>query len=226
MNCYADNESLILEYCSKNNIDLSLTQRYMLKEYVIFLQKWNKYYNLTAISDLKSIIMYHIIDSISILPFLDDVLINDANICDVGSGAGLPGIVISIMRPRWNIICVDSIGKKTVFMTQVNHLLGLSNLKIIKSRIELLNNFSFDLIISRAFSSLKNFTKNTKHLLKPNGVFCAMKGKVPKDEILDLLSTTEFFIDKIEFLNNIDLIEHRCLVFVKIIKNHYSNNLN
>ncbi|AFZ83023.1 16S rRNA (guanine(527)-N(7))-methyltransferase RsmG [Candidatus Kinetoplastidibacterium crithidiae] len=219
MNCYDDNENLLLEYCSKNNIDLSSTQQYMLKEYVLFLQKWNKHYNLTAISDIKGIITYHLIDSISTLPFLDAFLkFEDVDICDVGSGAGLPGVIISIMRPKWNVVCVDSIGKKTVFMNQVGHMLDLSNLSVIKSRIELLNNLSFDLIISRAFSSLKNFTKNTKHLLKANGIFCAMKGKMPKDEIFDLLSTKEFFIDKVEILNNVDLVTNRCLVFVRNAK--------
>ncbi|MBW0454154.1 MAG: 16S rRNA (guanine(527)-N(7))-methyltransferase RsmG [Candidatus Kinetoplastibacterium crithidii] len=219
MNYYADNKDLLLAYCSKNNIDLSLTQQDMIKEYVLFLQKWNKYYNLTSISDLKGIITHHIIDSISVLPFLDSILeFHDVDICDVGSGAGLPGIIISIMRPNWNVVCVDSIGKKTVFMNQIGHMLGLSNLKVIKSRIELLDGLSFDLIISRAFSSLKNFAKYTKHLLKVDGIFCAMKGKIPNDEILDLLSTQEFFVDKIEILDNIDFMTNRCLVFVRNIK--------
>ena len=165
-------------------LSLSLTDARadQLTRYVELLFKWNKAYNLTAIRDPKEMVSRHIIDSLSIVPH-----ISGENILDVGSGPGLPGIVLAVMFPDKQFTTLDSNGKKTRFMTQAKWELKLDNLQVVNSRVE---SFSpdqlFDGITSRAFSSLKDMVEGTKHLLSPSGVYLAMKGLYPEEELKHL----------------------------------------
>ncbi|AGF47298.1 glucose inhibited division protein B [Candidatus Kinetoplastibacterium desouzaii TCC079E] len=212
--------SLLFESCDKMNVYLSIEQKDMLEKYSSYIKHWNNIYNITSIKNTFDIVTNHIIDSISVLPSLDKLSIKkNINICDVGSGAGLPGIILSIMRPDWNIFCVESIGKKTAFMRQAIGVLNLSNLKIIQSRVESLHGYKFDILISRAFSSLKNFVLLSKHLVDSEGLICAMKGKIPEEEILEFSDIKDLYIDNIEILKVPNLKAQRCLIIIKKIVN-------
>jgi 16S rRNA (guanine527-N7)-methyltransferase len=148
-------------------------------DYIALLQKWNKLYNLTAITDTNEIIIKHILDSLAIAPF-----IKGKNILDFGSGAGLPGIPLALAFPQLNFTLLDSNNKKVKFMNHVVLSLGLKNTKVIQKRSEEFN-FSpcFDTIVTRATGSLQEIVKVTAHLLCANGQLLIMKGKYPTDEI-------------------------------------------
>ncbi len=173
-----------LLYQGANALSLLLTdfQADHLTRYVELLAKWNKAYNLTAIRDPKEMVSRHIIDSLSIAPHL-----SGDNILDVGSGPGLPGIVLAIMFPEKKFTTLDSNGKKTRFMTQSKMELKLDNLSVANARVESFKaDRLFDAITSRAFSSLKDMVEGTRHLLLPSGVYLAMKGLYPEEELKEL----------------------------------------
>lgn len=153
-----------------------------LLDYVALLQKWNKVYNLTSIRDPLEMVTLHLLDSLSVLPY-----INTSNLLDVGSGGGLPGIVLAIVKPELQVTTIDTVQKKVIFMRQAKAELGLSNLTVVHNRVE---NFKkgpkFDAIISRAFSDLSLFMSLTRHLINENGTWLAMKGLVPNAEIVML----------------------------------------
>ncbi|MGB0359985.1 MAG: 16S rRNA (guanine(527)-N(7))-methyltransferase RsmG [Endozoicomonas sp.] len=178
-------------------IQLSDEKADLLTRYVLLLNKWNKAYNLTAIREPKEMVFRHIIDSLSIAPH-----VTGENVLDVGSGPGLPGIVLTIVFPEKKVTTLDSNGKKTRFMQQARHDLKLANLTVTNSRVE---NFealqSFDVITSRAFSSLVNMVDGTKHLLSHSGVYLAMKGLYPEDELKELMDRHEIELVGCEPLN-------------------------
>ena len=154
------------------------------------LIKWNKVYNLTAIINSEEIIKKHILDSLSIIKYIDNL--ENINIIDVGSGAGLPGIIISIVRPALKITVLDSNSKKTAFLQQVKISLNLNNLNVINNRVEnYLPQELYNIIISRAFASLTDYVDLVKHMLAPTGVILAMKGKLPNEEILEFSSNKD-----------------------------------
>ena len=179
------------------DIGLSEEKANLLTSYVLLLDKWNKAYNLTAIRDPKEMVFRHIIDSLSIVPH-----VTGENILDVGSGPGLPGIVLAIIYPEKKFTTLDSNGKKTRFMQQAKNDLKLDNLTVTNSRVE---NFEapqpFDAITSRAFSSLVNMVDGTKHLLSPSGVYLAMKGLYPEEELKELIDRHEIELVGCEPLN-------------------------
>lgn len=180
------------------------------------LFKWNKTYNLTAISSKEDVLTHHILDSLSVIPLFKSEAIDGAKILDVGSGGGLPAIPLAIMCPSFSISMVDTVGKKAAFLTQCCVSLRLLNAKAFHSRVENLNGDKYDVITSRAFASLKLFTDLTKHLLKDDGCWLALKGPGVLDEILELtndISLEENFAIKVPFLD-----EKRCLVKMKIRK--------
>jgi 16S rRNA (guanine527-N7)-methyltransferase len=157
----------------------SSEQNEQLIQYLELLIKWNKAYNLTAIRDPEEMFIKHIVDSLSIAPF-----IKGESILDVGTGPGLPGIPMAIMFPSKHFSLLDSNGKKTRFLTQAKMSLVIENIEVFNVRVESLPNEKlFDQIMSRAFTALDNMVSLCKHLLAPNGEFLAMKGLVPKDEI-------------------------------------------
>lgn len=161
----------------KLGLSIHPEQQQKLLDYIKLLNKWNKIYNLTAISDLQQMVSHHLLDSLAILPYLWA-----GRWLDVGCGAGLPGIVIAIVRPDWEISLVDSNSKKTSFVQQAVVELGLKNVSIHCARIEAFQVAEkFDGIVSRAFAELGDFLKVTQHLLGPNGRWAALKGKPEKE---------------------------------------------
>lgn len=163
------------------NVAADSDQIAKLLDYLALLVKWNKAYNLTAVRDPGEMIARHLVDSLSILPW-----IGDGRLIDVGSGPGLPGIPLAIMKPDLNVTTLDSNGKKTRFQNQVKLELGLSNLKVIHGRVEQCEDGPFDQIVSRAFASLADMLNWTGHLCSEQGVFLAMKGLYPESELEQL----------------------------------------
>lgn len=154
-------------------IALSPEQQSRMMEYLALMQKWNKVYNLTAIRSGPEMVVHHLLDSMAVLPHLWG-----RKWLDVGCGAGLPGVVLAILRPDWEFTLLDSNSKKTGFVQQVAIQLGLKNLTVHTGRVEDWGaETRFDGIISRAFTELGNFFRLTEHLLAPEGRWAAMKGK-------------------------------------------------
>ena len=147
-------------------------------EYLTLLQKWNQVYSLTAIRQPEQMVSNHLLDSLAVVPHLWS-----GRWLDVGSGAGLPGLVLALMRPDWAVTLLDSNSKKTGFMQQVAIELGLDNVTVCCTRVEGWHPVQkYDGIISRAFASLADFTRLTRHLLNPTGRWAAMKG-APEAEL-------------------------------------------
>lgn len=159
----------------------SADQLQQLLSYHALLLKWNKAYNLTAVRDPAEMISRHLVDSLSILPW-----IGDGRLLDVGSGPGLPGIPLAILRPELSVTTLDSNGKKTRFQQQVKLELGLGNLQVIHGRVEACDNGPYAQIVSRAFASLADMLHWTGHLCAEQGVFLAMKGLYPEAELEQL----------------------------------------
>ncbi len=161
----------------KLGLDVNAVQQEKLLEYVTLLHKWNKVYNLTAIRDPQEMVSHHLLDSLVILPYLWA-----GRWLDVGCGAGLPGLVLAIMRPDWQFVLMDSNSKKTGFVQQAIIALGLKNATVICARVEAhIGDGLFDGITSRAFTELGDFIKVTEHLIAPNGKWAAMKGWAEKE---------------------------------------------
>lgn len=146
------------------------------------LRKWNKVYNLTAIRRDDEILTHHLLDSAALVPLVKSLGPDAQNVLDVGSGGGLPSIPLAILRPDLRVTAVDAVSKKTAFLTQAAIELGLRNYSARHARIERLSG-QYDLITSRAFANLRDFVELTRHLIKPNGLWLAMKGAVPGAEI-------------------------------------------
>ena len=167
---------------SKLPIEVSATAHDKLLAYLDLMIKWNKAYNLTAVRDPLQMVTRHLLDSLSILPFLPQ-----GRILDVGTGGGLPGVVLAIMCPGREIHLLDSNGKKTRFLFQVKTALGLDTMVIHHNRVEQFrDDRGFDVIVSRAFASLEDMVSGCRHLLGAQGSFLAMKGQFPRDELAAL----------------------------------------
>ncbi|MBA3537840.1 MAG: 16S rRNA (guanine(527)-N(7))-methyltransferase RsmG [Tatlockia sp.] len=153
-----------------------------LLSYLLLLQKWNKAYNLTAIRDLDAMITRHLLDSLAILPW-----IKGKRVLDIGSGAGFPGIPLALANPDLELVLLDSNGKKTRFLEEIKRTLQLKNVEIVLSRVENYHPaFDFDTLTSRAFSELAQMIKWTQHLIRPNGIWLAMKGRIPETELTSI----------------------------------------
>lgn len=177
---------LLTEGAQALSVDLSERQHEQLLAYVALLAKWNAVYNLTAIRDPRQMLIQHILDSLSILPHLPTRA--DATVLDVGSGGGLPGIVLAIVRPDWQVTLNDIVQKKSAFQSQAKAELGLTNLSVVTGRVESLRPGvevpkKFDLIVSRAFAELADFVTLARHLVADGGAIWAMKGVRPEGEI-------------------------------------------
>jgi len=165
------------------DIDAATQQR--LLDYLALLAKWNKAYNLTAVRDVDEMVSRHLLDSLSIVPQFEAA--GGERWLDVGSGGGMPGIPLAILFPGKNLTLLDSNGKKTRFLTQVKLELKLDNLQVIHSRVEAFQpELPFSGIVSRAFSSLEDFTNWTRHLGNTQTNWLAMKGVHPSDELAAL----------------------------------------
>jgi 16S rRNA (guanine527-N7)-methyltransferase len=160
---------------------LSVTpdQHEKLLDYLGLMFKWNAVYNLTSLRDPMQMVTHHLLDSLAAVP----AFARARNVLDVGSGGGLPGIVLAIVRPDMNVSMIDTVHKKTAFLTQVKAQLGLANVAVYTMRVEQLQvSDKFDVITSRAFADLSDFVNWSSHLLADGGRYIALKGVAPKDE--------------------------------------------
>jgi 16S rRNA (guanine527-N7)-methyltransferase len=196
-------------------IDVDAQQSASLIAYVDLLARWNATYNLTAVRDRDGVWVQHIADCLAVLPVLDRQLARatTTRVLDVGSGGGLPGVVLALMRPALDVTCVDTVGKKAAFVRQVAGALALPNLHAAHARVEALAVPPFDLITARAFASLADFVRLTRHLLSPDGAWMAMKGKHPADELAALPADVAVF--HVEPITVPGLDAERCLVWLK-----------
>ncbi|UTF59057.1 16S rRNA (guanine(527)-N(7))-methyltransferase RsmG [Gilvimarinus sp. DA14] len=168
-------------------VSLSDAQQGLLLDYLQEFAKWNKAYNLSAVRDIQQMLGRHLLDSLAVVPH-----IHGQNLIDVGTGGGLPGIVLAICYPEKKFTLLDSNGKKTRFLFHVKTLLGLENVTVENCRVESLKPESlFDTVISRAFASLADMTHWCRHLLSDNGQFLAMKGQFPQVELDEIREAYE-----------------------------------
>ena len=187
-----------------------------LMAYLALLQRWNRVYNLTALRDPDEMLSHHLIDCLAVLPALQRYAAGRSlRILDVGSGGGLPGVVLAAVHPSWQVRCVDTVSKKSSFIRQVAAEIRLSNLQGLHARVENLNpkDGRYDLITSRAFASLADFTMLSRQVLAEEGVWMAMKGKSTPDEQDQLSPGVQVF--HVEQLLVPGLDAQRCLVWMR-----------
>jgi 16S rRNA (guanine527-N7)-methyltransferase len=181
--------------------------------YVGLIQKWNKVYNLTAVREAGEMLTHHLLDSLAIIHSLRRQTQGRATrLLDVGSGAGLPGVVVAICCPEMQVDCVDTVAKKAAFIQQTTGALRLPNLRGLHARVEKLTD-TYDVIACRAFSSLADFAALSERALAPGGVWLAMKGKHPEEEIAALPRNVEMF--HVEHIDVPNLDAERCIVWMK-----------
>ena len=205
----------LAESISALGLSLGEEAQKKLLDYMALIQKWNKVYNLTALRDPQEILTHHLLDSLSAIgPLMQQTRSLDGafSFLDVGSGGGLPGVVIAICCPGVNVTCVDAVSKKAAFVQQVAASLKLGNLKGIHARVETLSG-PFDVIGSRAFASLPDFVNWSSGALADGGVWMAMKGKLPEEEMSALPPTAQVF--HVEQLLVPGLNAERCMVWMK-----------
>jgi 16S rRNA (guanine527-N7)-methyltransferase len=181
--------------------------------YLELIGKWNKVYNLTAVRDPQDMLRHHVLDSLAVVgPLARHLAGRAAAVLDVGSGGGLPGVVLAICLPQLKVDCVDAVAKKAAFIQQVAASLGLPNLKGVHARVESLRG-PYDVVTSRAFASLRDFVTWSGDALAPEGVWMAMKGKSPGAEAAELPGGIAVF--HVEQLQVPQLDAERCLVWMK-----------
>lgn len=192
---------------------LSDAQIQHLLDYAALIQKWNKVYNLTALRDPADMLTHHLLDSLTaIAPLRRHTQGQPIKVLDVGSGGGLPGVVLAICMPELNVSCVDTVAKKAAFVQQVAVSLKLPNLRGLHARVESLTD-PYQVICSRAFASLPDFVTWSRSALAEGGVWMAMKGKHPQGEIDALPADVRVF--HVEPLTVPGLDVERCMVWMK-----------
>jgi 16S rRNA (guanine527-N7)-methyltransferase len=171
--------AVLAEGIAAMELDVSPTQQEKLMDYLALMFKWNAVYNLTSLRDPMQMVTHHLLDSLAAVP----AFAGARNVLDVGSGGGLPGIVLAIVRPDMKVSMIDTVHKKTAFLTQVKAELELTNVTVYTARVEQLQvSDKFDVITSRAFADLSDFVNWSCHLLADGGRYIALKGVAPKDE--------------------------------------------
>lgn len=176
-------------------LELDTARQLLLLEYAALLKKWNKTYNLTALRDEDKIVSHHLLDSLTLLPYVQEA----QTLMDVGSGGGMPGIPTAICRPDLQITLLDANTKKTAFLQQAVIELGLENVTVAAGRVETMHDKKVDVVTSRAFAELHDFIALTKHLLNENGYWAAMKGVYPYEELEHIPDTVEVVrVDKLD----------------------------
>lgn len=189
-------------------------QQAQLLRYLGLLQRWNTTYNLTALRDPAQMLSHHLLDCLAVVgPLRRELQGRPARLLDVGSGGGLPGVVLALMNPELDVSCVDTVGKKAAFIRQVAAELGLAQLHALHQRVEQVMG-RFNVVTSRAFATLSDFCRLTRHLLDEGGIWMAMKGRQPDDEIAALPSSVEVF--HVEQLTVPGLDAERCVVWMRL----------
>ena len=196
----------LIRGAAEMSVTLTAVQIEKLLAYIREFEKWNKAYNLSAVRDVQQMVARHLLDSLSVVPWLAlqkpgaQKKIPLTRMIDVGTGGGLPGIPLAIMFPEKQFTLLDSNGKKTRFLFHVKTLLGLTNVTVENRRVEEFTPAEkFQGVISRAFASLQDMTEGCANLIEPDGIFIAMKGLFPEDELAPIS-------DKIELLETIKLV--------------------
>ena len=194
-------------------LQLGLTEKQIrqLQDYLTLIAKWTRVYNLTAVRDPAEMMTHHLLDSLAIIRPLQSQM-QRGRLLDVGSGAGLPGVVLAICCPDISVSCVDTVAKKATFIKQAALELKLPNLSGVHARVENIAT-PFDVVCSRAFASLIDFTQWSANALAPSAVWMAMKGKHPADELAALPPTVEVF--HVEQLHVPGLAADRCVVWMR-----------
>jgi 16S rRNA (guanine527-N7)-methyltransferase len=198
-------------------LDLGPAQRQALLDYLALLQKWNQVYNLTAVRDPQAMLSHHLLDCLAVVAPLRTQLAplgltEPIRLLDVGSGAGLPGLVLAICLPQLQVDCVDTVAKKASFIQQAALSLGLANLRGLHARVESLT-AAYQVVSARAFSSLPDLVAGSDKALLPGGLWMAMKGKTPDEEIQALPPQAQVF--HVEPLQVPGLDAQRCIVWMR-----------
>jgi len=177
------------------DLDLTAAQSGTLVQYAELLRRWNRVHNLTAVDSEADLLTHHLLDCLAIVRPIEEALAHHAagqqaaqavHFLDAGSGAGLPGIPLAVARPLWRGVLVDAVQKKCAFLQQAQVELRLPNITVRHARLETGSLGTHDIIVSRAFASLRDFVTLTRPLLRPNGLWIAMKGRNPAEELADL----------------------------------------
>ena len=190
-------------------LGLSAAQQEQLLDYLALLNKWNSVYNLTSVRDPMQMMTLHLLDSLAAVPAFQGA----QNVLDVGAGGGLPGVVLAIARPDMKVSMIDTVHKKTAFLTQVKAELGLANVTVHTKKVQELEvKQPFDVITSRAFADLSDFVNWSGHLLAEGGRFIALKGTAPQDERERLPEPWK--VDQLQALRVPGLEAERHLVFI------------
>ena len=209
-------EAVLRAGLAELHVSLSDAQVQGLLDYQDLIGKWNKVYNLTAVRDPAEMLTHHLLDSLAAVAPLQKHLqgrgLSAASLLDVGSGAGLPGVVLAICCPGLAVTCVDTVGKKAAFIKHVALALGLPNLSGLHARVETITQ-PFDVICSRAFASLADFAGWSQAALAPGGVWMALKGKHPAEELAMLPPDVVMF--HVEPLAVPGLAAERCIIWLQ-----------
>lgn len=204
-----DNKQQLQEGLQSMGLSLTTAQQLLLLEYVALLKKWNSTYNLTALRDEHTMISHHVLDSLTLLPYIQHA----QTLMDVGSGGGMPGIPTAICRPDLQITLLDANTKKTSFLQQAVIELGLHNVSVASGRVEAMHDKKVDVVTSRAFAELADFISLTKHLLNENGYWAAMKGVYPYEELEHVPASV--MVEKVEKLTVPMLNAERHMVIMR-----------
>jgi 16S rRNA (guanine527-N7)-methyltransferase len=198
---------------------LGASERVRLLGYLSLIRRWNKVYNLTALRNPTEMFTHHLLDCLAVVRPLEQGTADrprPLRVLDVGSGAGLPGVILALLEPDWQVTCVDAVAKKATFIRQVAAELHLTNLDAVHGRVEADETFGdrrFDLIVSRAFASLADFSRLTRRLLAPGGAWAAMKAHLSDAERDELPSDVTMF--HVEQINVPKLDATRRLVWLR-----------
>lgn len=207
-------QTLLAEGIRDMVLDVSAAQQDLLMDYLALMFKWNSVYNLTSLRDPVQMVTHHLLDSLAAVPAFKDAV----NVLDVGSGGGLPGIVLAIVRPDMKVSMIDTVHKKTAFLNQVKAELDLANVTVYTMQVQQLQagdktGGPFDVITSRAFADLSDFVNWSSHLLAEQGRYIALKGTAPKDEQERV--PQEWKVTKVEPLQVPRLGAERHLVYIE-----------
>jgi len=213
---------LLAQYAGELSVALSPQQCATLVRYAQLLRRWNRVHNLTAIASNADLLTHHLLDCLAIVHPVEHVLARyvpgylpgrPVHFLDAGSGAGLPGIPLAVARPHWQGLLVDAVQKKCAFLQQAQVELSLGNITVRHARLESSSLGRHELIVSRAFASLRDFVTLTRTLLRPGGLWVAMKGRLPAQELADLPADVEAL--QTSTLRVPHLAEQRHLVFLR-----------